>query len=337
MSMGTAKERPGLVEYLERKLGKSAGRGAERHFHCPFCIDRVGSESSARKLDVNIRKGVASCYRCGFKGNLDRIFRTLNRGTLTIEEAALCQGEVRVVPKETLKGTVREMLKPEDDGTALLPEPPPKETIWLADPKNARLGANGLRYFLGRRALHPSLIAKYNVGYCATGEYANRLVFPVYQGGSAVYFSTRYCGDHVIKAKNPEWRTGHLAKTDVIWNYDGLVGKPIVVICEGVISAMAFEDAGALFGKTISPRQIQLILDLVPHGLEEVIVALDPDAGRYAESIYYALNGKVPLCSVLYLDYGDPDERRADLPRLLEGRQAPTLRSRVRSRFVVSK
>jgi hypothetical protein len=331
------KERPGLMRYLEQVLGRSQGRGAERHFDCPFCIDRVGSESSGKKLDINIAKGLASCYRCGWGGNLERLFRSMNGGALTMEAGALVYGETRAVSPQDLKDTVARGLHSVIPENVLLTEPLPQGTLRIADPANASRARRGWKYFVEERGIMPELLEKYHVGYCPDGEFANRLIFPVYQGGSQIYFTSRYCGDHKIKARNPDWREGHLSKTDVIWNYDGLVGKEIIAITEGVMSGMAFEDAGALLGKDISPAQIRLIVALVPLGLEEVIVALDPDAGRYAEKIYFALQDKVPRCSVLYLDHGDPHDRRADLPELLKDRQVPSLRTRVLSRFIKSK
>jgi hypothetical protein len=88
-----------------------------------------------------------------------------------------------------------------------------------------------------------------------------------------------------------------------------------------------------LFGKEISQTQLAMIAHLVQFGLEEVIVALDSDAGMYAERIFDQLSCRVPACSIIYFDWGDPNERRADLPRFLEARTVPSLLSRVNSRL----
>ena len=115
----------------------------------------------------------------------------------------------------------------------------------------------------------------------------------------------------------------------MLYNYDGVRGKPIIAVCEGPISSMAFSDAVALFGKEISQTQLAMIAHLVQFGLEEVIVALDADAGMYSERIYDQLACRVPICSILYFTHGDPDERRDDLAELLESRTVPSLLSRV--------
>ena len=54
--MGKHKSRPGLLRYLEKRLGSFTGSGPEYQFWCPFCIDRVGDESSKRKLRFNDAK-----------------------------------------------------------------------------------------------------------------------------------------------------------------------------------------------------------------------------------------------------------------------------------------
>lgn len=331
------REFPGLLEYLERRLGVSSGIGEERNFHCHKCIDILGDESSKKKLGINLRKGVAKCFRCGYKASkLEELFRGMNRGALLIEEAAIIQGEMKTVEVKDLKTTLTEMLKRPERTAALKPQKLPREYLPMWDPANEKKVAAGLKY-LAKRGHDPSICEQFQLGFCPDGEYENRIIFPVIQNGEQVYFTSRYCGDHFAKSRNPPNAPGYFGKTDCILNYDNLVGQPVIAIVEGPFSMMAYAAAGAIMGKEISQTQIVLIQELVAHGLQEVIVSLDPDAGAYAEEIYYALAGSVPDASVLYLDYGDPDDRRADLPILLEGRRKPSLQDRLRSRFVKSK
>jgi hypothetical protein len=323
------KERPGLLQYLEERLGRSSGNGAEREFHCHKCIEILGDESSKKKLSINLRKGVAYCFRCAYRAhNLDRLFRDMNNGVLKIVEAQIIAGESKL-PAVTLKDHVEHWLSDADKASVLKPQKLPAEMV----PIGSEEGYPGYHYMTTVRGIHPDLLEKYQLGYAARGEYANRVIFPVVQNGCEIYFTTRYCGDHVVKAKNPLNQDGFVKKTDVIWNYDNLRGVPIIAVAEGPISAMAFSDAGAILGKEISDAQVNLLSDLVQFGLEEVIVALDSDAGKYSERIHRKLSTRVPLCTVLYFDWGDPDERRAELPALLETRQQPDLRSQVLSRF----
>lgn len=325
------KERPGLLEYLEERLGRSSGNGEERSFHCHKCIEILGDESSSKKLGINLRKGMAKCFRCGYKAHdLERLFRDMNKGALRLVEAQIIAGEAKL-PKETLTEYMNNWIQGDKETTAkaLRNQILPRETVSILDPK-AKVG---YRYMVEKRGIDPDLLVKYELGYAPDGDYGNRVIFPVIQNGAQVYFTTRYCGDHVMKAKNPPNIDGYLKKTDVLWNYDGVRGKAIVTVCEGAISGMAFSDSVALLGKEISETQLAMITDLVPYGLEELIIALDADAGKYSERIYERVSSRVPACSILYFDHGDPDERREDLPRLLEARKAPDLMSRVRSRM----
>jgi hypothetical protein len=63
-------------------------------------------------------------------------------------------------------------------------------------------------------------------------------------------------------------------------------------------------------------------------GTREFVVALDADADP--SRIVAALSGRVPAVSVLPLDYGDPWDRRNDLPDLLEARGSLGVEGRVR-------
>lgn len=252
----------GLLEYLEFRLGKAIGHGEERHFYCPFCIDRIGSESSKRKLDVNVVRLKVSCYRCEYKaGNLERLFRDLNGGTLKLEEARIIKGEITPPSKDFAK-TVRLMLSGpvRIDAERKRAESLPKEFKLLTEVKDHRLAKLAVSY-LTRRGCEPELWDRFKIGYCWDGRYACRLVFPVYQGGQVVYFTTRYCDlpnmpPNPVKSLNPEYREGFVTKEDILLNFDGCLGAKIVAVTEGPFSCMAFPHAVAGFGKQIGRAHV---------------------------------------------------------------------------------
>lgn len=321
-----------LIEYLDERLGSHSGRGPEYQFACPACIDRRGSESSGRKLGINMKRGVGGCFRCGFAfRSLTTLFRYLNGGHLRIEELALLRSEVSL-PTTNLANAVRDLMSPPDEVRHLGRRPLPKENVVLADCTADDLEHPRLRpaiEYLNSRGVTWDLVERAQLGFCPVGEYARRLIFPVLQHGEQVYFTSRYCGDHAMKAKNPPNVEGFHSRSTVLLGYDDCVGKERIALVEGPFDRWAYADALGLLGKHISDVQVGLIRALVPLGLQEVVVSLDAEAGEDAAKIWARLAERVPVCTVLPLADGDPWSRREALAGLLEGRRAPSLVDRL--------
>jgi hypothetical protein len=315
----------GLIDYLDRRLGSHFGDGPEYQYFCPFCIDRLGDESNQRKLWVNEVKGKVVCYRCGFGAkSLETMFRAMNSGVLRFEELKIVSG-ARTPPTTNVLTALIELFYSVDDAEAEpLPVQLPAECIGLSArleerPIHLRGGIN----YLNDRGVSARQIEVFKLGYCATGDYAGYIIFPVYQGGKLVYFTSRLAGDvgeFQTKSKNPKNRDGYHAKKTCLLNFDSAVGAPVVALVEGGFDMMAHEAAVGLMGKTISEEQIKLIELLVEKGTKELVVSLDADVGRQAERIFRALQSRVPKVTMLLLDHGDPYDRRAELPALMAER-----------------
>lgn len=319
-----------LIEYLDKRMGSHTGSYPELQWFCPFCIDRVGDESTKRKLRLNVVKQRGMCYRCEFKaGRLETLFRALNRGKLLIEEARLIRGEPRAIRRETVRETVLATLYATDASVEdLKPVRLPQEMLDLA--KNwEKMHMKRARRYLERRGAGLAEVRRFKIGYCVEGKYSQRLVFPVFQGGEQTYFTTRWCGDsHPCKSLNPSNEDEHYTKETCLLNYDRAIGEPVIEVVEGAFDVMGTPHGIGLMGKKPSPFQVALIEALVEHGLQEAVVCLDADADAY--TTYQKLLGRVPIVSWLGLADGDPYDHREHMAELLEDRGAPTLASRVR-------
>lgn len=326
-----------LIGYLDKRLGGHYGRGPEYKWHCPACIDRLGHESATPKLHINTDRHVGHCFRCDYAfRSLESLFRYMNRGALRIEEAKILRRSSGV----TRKGPVADVMRAlggekSDPGYRLKPETLPDETLPVhVVPPHAEC-VRAISYLRGRGVTR-AMMKEHEIGFCADGPFRGYLVFPISIDHELVYFTTRYAGANAFrKSKNPQKADGHHTKGTCLLNYDGVVGNKVVAVVEGPFDMMAFDAAVGVMGKTISPEQVALIEELVPHGLEEVVVALDPDAGLQMEQTFQALTGRVPKVSALMLDGGDPWDRREDLSQLLEDRLyelSPTTRVRARMR-----
>jgi uncharacterized C2H2 Zn-finger protein len=328
-----------LEDYLDRRLGVHSGHKPELMWNCPACIDRLGSESQKPKLAVNIDKRVGHCWRCGFAfRSLAVLFRYMNDGKLFSEEIDLLHENTPPPPRSDLKATVFGIVMDQrGEETILRPVPLPPEMLRLSDDRaSRRTGVNAAHKYLKGRGVGLHLDAEFNIGYCPTGRYANRLIFPIYQGGRCVYFTTRSVADDFLKTLNPKGDADSFTKSDCLLHYDDAVGSRVVVVVEGPFDCMAFSGvakAVALMGKTISLPQLKLIDSLRDEGLEEVVVCLDAGAMREAEVIYRTLLNRVPEVSVITLPSGDPHDNRKNLPALMGAKGQLSLKDRVLGRL----
>ena len=121
-----------LEAYLEKRLGAHKGSFPELVFQCPFCIDRRGDESAHHKLGINVKRGKANCWRCGYGAHkLEKLLRDLNGGRLGMEEQAVLSGEVQLPEKTSV---ARELLIRFFSGTKITRlkpvELPPRLSRW---------------------------------------------------------------------------------------------------------------------------------------------------------------------------------------------------------------
>jgi len=101
--------------------------------------------------------------------------------------------------------------------------------------------------YLYKRNIDDSDILKYNIGYCDTGLYSNRIIIPSYDSnGTLNFFVGRDFYSSTMKYRNSP-TTKDIIGFDLFINWD----EPII-LCEGVFDAMAFKrNAIPLFGKTV--------------------------------------------------------------------------------------
>lgn len=325
MSSPNAKEQPGLIAYLDAKMGQHSGHFPEYQWYCPFCLDRRGSESDSRKFRFNAVKGQGTCFRCGYGcKSVETLLKSLNGGKLTSQEMDLISGEVNPVQIDRL----RDELLIRFYATERINKP---RSVYLP-PEYVPMKGNGNNFFVRpafnylrdvRKFTHglANFIEKHQVGYCLTGEYANRLIFPVTQGGKQVYFTSRYCGDHFQKGKNPKNTPGRFTKETCLLNYDGCVGAEEVVVVEGPLSMAPFNYPVAMMGKTLSEGQMDLLDLLAEHGTKEFILATDPDASREASEVFRRMSGRLPKVSYLRLEGGDPFDLRENMKAFVNNRR----------------
>ena len=183
-----------LLEYLDKRLGRHTGNGPEYHFYCPACIDRTGSEANTRKFTLNLTKHKGQCWRCEFKvRDLPYLFRHINGGYVTVEENAMLRRDPPMV-QTTIRAAVRDVIHPKKSNERLrYPRFPAGTKPITIENRNKMPWKRGYKYVLDRGFDFDDIL-RFDIHYCPKGPHANHLIFPCYQGGERVYWTTRYAG-----------------------------------------------------------------------------------------------------------------------------------------------
>jgi DNA primase len=240
-----------LLEILEQVLGKSSLKknGQEALFYCPFC------HHYKPKLSVNLETGSWHCWVCPNAGKkVTTLLRKINRFD-KIDEAKKITHDTSYTKNERL---------PTD---LILPQ----EFCSLVEKSKTPEYRQALRY-IAERNITTYDIMKYNLGYCATGHYKNRIIIPSYNTSGILNF---FIGRSYYKDSYMSYLSPDISK-DII-GFDVFINwtEPII-ITEGPMDAIAIRrNAIPLFGKIISPSlKIKIIQQKVKH----LYIILDEDA-----------------------------------------------------------
>jgi hypothetical protein len=123
-----------------------------------------------------------------------------------------------------------------------------------------------------KRKIRTEDIVKYNIGYCDSGEFRDRIVFPSYDKDNTLnFFSTRSIfEDTFLKYVNSRVSKNIIGFENLVdFNYP-------IYLCEGALDAISLRrNAVPLFGKTMSEK---LKTALIENRCPEVNIVLDDDA-----------------------------------------------------------
>jgi DNA primase len=249
-----------LEIYLSK--GKKLAKG-DYAYYCPVC------QHKNQKLMVNVISGAYNCFTCHpqTKGKTPvSLLKKIGAPTEAILE---------------MKGYfVNDSTKIEVEKENI-PIIIPKEYISLGDISDTSLEKRQALAYLKRRMVTSSDILKYNIGYCKTGRYRNKVVVPSYDSrGRLNYFVARsFEKEPLQKIDSPSCNKSEMIGFEyyINWNVP-------VILCEGVFDAIAIKrNAIPLFGKTISKA---LMIKLLQPQVKTIYLALDDDA--IMESIDHA-------------------------------------------------
>lgn len=240
-----------LPDIFATALGDYIAQKDEHLYHCPFC------HHHNKKLSINFTKRVWKCWVCGMAGrHLYSLAKKLNFNKEQMDELRELLKDEYIYPKS-------------QDEVTVLRLPEEFHPLWI--PEKSYDYKNALSY-LKRRGITAGDIIRYRMGYCTSGQYANRIIIPSYdEKGELNYFVGRDFFDvSKLKYKNPPVSKDVVGlEYHINWNYP-------IVLCEGIMDAIAIKwNAIPLFGKTVSPALRKMIYD---KAVKEIYIALDSDA-----------------------------------------------------------
>lgn len=298
-----------LETYLHSH-GVETARKHEYVLSCPSC--------GKPKLTVNLRRKTWHCWVCErYEVGSDGKKRPVEGAGGLIDLVAALEGcdRQRAIQKVLAGGAFQHYetgnLPPAEMRFEVLsgyrtPTPIPGPPGWKP--------ITGILPYMLRRGITMEDVRMFGLGWCDSGRYANRLVFPVWERGQFVYYQARAMwdprpGEHFAKALNPPDSEGAAISTEVLMNLDLARQYPRVALVEGPMDCVrAGPDSVCTFGKKISSIQVAKLLAA---GVKALDVMWDADATEEAKAVAAML---APLFDtrVITLASGDPADHTRD-------------------------
>jgi len=197
--------------------------GDEIRSLCPFHAEKNPSFS------INIKTGLYFCHSCKAKGRL----KSLNTDNLLLKDYSA---------KETIK------LEP-----ILLP----KEYISCYVNSKYKIPI-----YLRNRSISLDVIRQFNLGFCNTGYYKNRIIIPVFEQSKLFGFISRLI--LADKSKSKYLYPRGFKKSHFVFNLDYCIKEKYdeIFLVEGPFDVFnlyqrGFRNVAAIFGKKIAETQLQ--------------------------------------------------------------------------------
>lgn len=262
-----------VEEWVEDHLShvKVSGGGDEREAVCPSC-GKYGS------FYVNATTGAYICFSCEFRGrNAVGLIAEVEGISRSEARRRLMRGIVEFKRVEPL--TILERIAALRGGTTDVEEkmavemPLPVEFVPVYDKKRDKWRFPA---YLANRGMKRETARFFNIGFCRSGDYGGRVVFPIVCPNGYSFTARDVTGRGIPRYKNP---TG-AGLGRLLFGWDTLVKDHDFLVVEGPMDAAMAYQAGfpaiALCGKNLGEEQEAMIGGM---SLGSAIVMLDPEEG----------------------------------------------------------
>lgn len=215
---------------------------------CPVC-------GKVKKVWVNLTSGDWTCYFCQSGGSGAAPIVALYAHVHQVSRDKAAQDlftQRRRFKKAATSAEV--VVKPEWKG-------------WLPDefePVYDEAGWNVPNYLLDR-GISAFTARDYGLGYCSTGKYAGRVILPITRDDVVTGFQGR-----AVDGREPKYdQPAGMPKSEMLFGYDQAKQALTICVVEGAFDVLGCReaelDAVAIFGKSMSRSQVDLLLSLRPN------------------------------------------------------------------------
>ena len=253
-------EKQSVINILDDVLGPGTSlKNDEQAHYCPFC------HHHKKKLQINLQSQKWHCWVCDSKGKrIQSLLRRLHVDSRKLKKIYEIYGDDYVIYSKDTEDEKVELRLP-NEFQSLLKEPKGINPLFRKVKEYAR-----------KRGISEGDIKRYNIGYCDSGHYANRIIIPSYDRDNRLnYFIARSVFDEEkFKYKNPPVSKNVIMfENQINWN------EPITLV-EGVFDAMAVKrNAIPLLGKFV-PKTLNDTI--YKKGVKSINILLDEDAQEQA-------------------------------------------------------
>jgi DNA primase len=249
-------EKQEVVNILNDILGPGTSmKNDEQAHYCPFC------HHHKKKMQINIQTQQWHCWVCDAKGKrINRLLRRLHVDSHKLRKLYEIYGDDYVVYSNNTEDEKVELRLPSEFQSLLI------------EPKGINPLFGKVKEYARKRGISEGDIKRYNIGYCDSGHYANRIIIPSYDRDNRLnYFIARSVFDEEkFKYKNPPVSKNVIMfENQINWN------EPITLV-EGVFDAMAVKrNAIPLLGKFVPKTLNDSIYE---KQVKSINILLDEDA-----------------------------------------------------------
>lgn len=281
-----------LIDAVADVLGswETIRQNGDLNFCCPSCS---GGDNN-HHLGINFDKEVFNCWKCGYKGTLRKLCRDVG-----IRYKDFASDTYVPTDRELLDyvGThLRERVRISD---TLPPAVLPDEFEAVFDASVPRR----YREYLNERC-SPAVLRAYRVGVCVDGQYAGRVIVPVYDRRWCLrYYTARAIFTpkdeqslkHHRKYLNPDGVTVRgVRKAQLVFGEQMITGKTkTLLLVEGVFDALRFASYRdrfpdvvpiAAMGKHPSQEQRTILMSYAKKGANIVVMFDEDDKHAYRDA-----------------------------------------------------
>jgi DNA primase len=253
-------EKQSVINILDDVLGPGTSMKNDEQAHfCPFC------HHHKKKLQINVQTQQWHCWVCDAKGKrIQRLLKRLQVDSHKLKKIYEIYGDDYVVYSNDTEEEKVELRLPNEFQSL------------LKEPKGFNPLFGKVKEYARKRGISQGDIKRYNIGYCDSGHYANRIIIPSYDNDNRLnYFIARSVFDEEkFKYKNPPVSKNVIMfENQINWN------EPITLV-EGIFDAMAVKrNAIPLLGKFVPKKLNDTIYK---KEVSKINILLDEDAQEQA-------------------------------------------------------